>query len=153
MGRRMQGMLGAGLLAAAALLAPVPAQAATTAPVIIGGWQSTRELVTQIVVFNKDGSVTGNAGCNDFTASYTFRTKTLALAISPIVVGTKACAADVMFAEQFFLSRLQTATRADTTNCAQLTIDVSGGFMTLNRYPAASCSPPSNFVAFGNARP
>ena len=54
------------------------------------------------------GQISGSAGCNNYTASYT-ETDTGALTIGAVATTRKMCAEDVMAQEQKFLSALQSA--------------------------------------------
>ena len=161
MDRRSRAVLGV-LLAALSLSvatpahagdAPAPRPSRLAAPAetvdVTGKWQGERTAIIQTVTFRADGTMSGNAGCNDFSGTY--KVKSWFITIGPLATTLKFCDDATMIAEHAFLTKLQSATRASRF-CTTLYLDVSGGFMQLERFvppgqPAIACS------ASGNARP
>ena len=119
---------------------------------VVGTWRSERIKVKQIVTFDKDGTVSGNAGCNSFSGTY--KVHSWFIKISPLATTLKLCDDAKMQAEQKFLGKLQSAKRVDyDPNCGPpgLVFDTADGLLWVVTYP-----PDPNFVPLpctGNARP
>jgi heat shock protein HslJ len=119
---------------------------------VVGTWRSERIKVKQIVTFAKDGTVSGNGGCNSFSGTY--KVRSWFITISPLAATLRLCDDATMHAEQKFLSKLQSATRVDyDPNCGPpgLVFDTPDGLLWVVTYP-----PDPDFVPLpctGNARP
>ena len=83
------------------------------------GYNNGKQAVTSVLIdttlsmsFSSDGRVSGSAGCNNYTAAYTFSDATLEF--GPAAATRKMCAspAGVMEQEQQFLKALETVTTA-----------------------------------------
>lgn len=81
---------------------------------------------TVTATFGADGSVTGSAGCNSYSAPYTLAGD--ALKIGPTVVTRKLCdtPAGVMEQEAAFLTALEHSTTVDTAS-GGVTLHDAGG--------------------------
>jgi heat shock protein HslJ len=67
------------------------------------------------VTFAEDGTVSGNAGCNDFSGTYS--ADATSITFSPLIATRKACTPeDVMTQEALVLADLQSATTWQTTS-------------------------------------
>jgi heat shock protein HslJ len=103
------------LAAAAAIpalvaMAASPALAASGAPSggrITGDWERTSAGIAQSVTFAKDGSVSGDAGCNRIIGTYTVDGSTID--IGPLATTLMYCEG-VMEAEQAFIKALEKST-------------------------------------------
>lgn len=80
---------------------------------------------TQITATFADGRVTGSAGCNNYSGSYTLNDGKISVG-NDIVSTRKACQPDVMQQEQEFLQALA-ATTSYAIDGAQLTLSQPGG--------------------------
>lgn len=75
------------------------------------GKQATAGVIkdTQITaVFKKDGTLSGNSGCNEYNSTY--KTDGNTITIGAVATTRMACAEDVMNQEQLYLAALQGAT-------------------------------------------
>lgn len=101
-------------------------------PYLVGSsWISDNERFT---LSFSGSSLSGNAGCNDYSAGYTADTaagKTNNISIDPITQAGKECGDDVMDREKAFLSSLENAS-SYIINLNQMTITTSEG--SLNFY-------------------
>jgi len=119
---------------------------------VVGQWRGERVKVKQIVKFDADGTVSGNAGCNNFSGSY--KVHSWFITISPLATTFKLCDDATMQAEQKFLAKLQSAKRVDyDPNCGPpgLVFDTKYGYLWVQTYPL-----DPDFVGLactGNARP
>jgi heat shock protein HslJ len=73
-----------------------------------GGFQSALADTQVTAVFSEDGKLTGNAGCNTYSGSYTVDGDKLD--IGPVITTKKACAPDIMAQEAAYLRALEAAT-------------------------------------------
>jgi heat shock protein HslJ len=83
---------------------------------------------TTITLIFGDGSLSGNAGCNDYSAGYTAQTEpgvANSLKIEQISATDKVCDANVMTREQSYLGTLQSAS-SYIINGIRLTITTAG---------------------------
>ena len=105
-------------------------------PYLVGSsWISDNERFT---LSFSGGSLSGNAGCNDYSAGYTANSapgKTNDLSVDSITQTGKECGDDVMDREKAYLSSLENAT-SYIINLNQMTITTSGG--SLNFYLTSS---------------
>lgn len=91
-------------------LAAGPAMAASGAPSggrLTGEWVRSSQGVDQSVTFAKDGSVSGDAGCNRIIGTYTVDGSTID--IGPLATTLMYCEG-VMEAEQAFIKALERST-------------------------------------------
>lgn len=115
---------------------------------VTGKWQGQRTTIVQTVTFHADGTVSGNAGCNNLSGSYKVRKSSIT--IGPLATTLKLCDDATMYAEQMFLAKLQSATRAER-ECGALKLTGPDGVLALSTFrkpgdPVITC-------ATGNARP
>jgi heat shock protein HslJ len=68
----------------------------------------------QTSIFETSGKLTGNAGCNTFTATYT--TNGYSMSIAGITTGMMMCDTAIMEDEQLFLSSLSTVNAFQIVN-------------------------------------
>lgn len=73
-----------------------------------GGFQSALADVKVTAVFAEDGTLSGNAGCNTYSGSYTVDGDKID--IGPLLSTMKACADDIMAQEAAFLKALEAST-------------------------------------------
>lgn len=77
--------------------------------------------------FGADGQLSGNGGCNDYSAMYTAVNGTIT--IGPVAATQKACDAAVMQQEQQYFAALALAHTFDVSGGTTLTLRDSGGAM------------------------
>lgn len=117
MSRVLRGVTAVALMGGLLLAAAGPAMAGDVAPSAgssaaaprspVGDWRTRTNGVVQTITFAEDGTVSGNAGCNRFTGTYT--TDGSDISIGPLAATLMACEENVMNAEATFLVRLQAA--------------------------------------------
>jgi heat shock protein HslJ len=152
--RRAVSVISAALVALTVGLA-TPAHAGDAGPTapsasakvdVVGTWYTSRVKVPQSVTFVADGTVHGAAGCNSFSGTY--KIKGSAITVGPLATTLKLCEDPVMYAEQMFLAKLQSANTA-VRDCGNLTLSTDAGRLRLNSskpgQPVVACST--------NARP
>lgn len=92
------------------LISAGPALASSGAPSggrITGAWERTSAGITQTVTFAKDGSVSGDTGCNRIIGNYTVDGSTIE--IGPLATTLMFCEGK-MEAEQAFIAALEKST-------------------------------------------
>ncbi len=92
-----------------------------------------------ITLIFKDGVLSGNAGCNDYSAGYTAEMDPggpNVISLSDITTTGKICDDESMNREQLFLTRLRTAS-SYTINIKSLIITTKEGSLTFNGVPAS----------------
>lgn len=101
------------------------------APTPTGTWLRALTAAKQTVTFDAaEGRVSGSAGCNRFTGSYTVSGSRISL--GPLGTTMMACPEPVMRAEQTFLARLDAAeTFRVSADGSTLTLVGSEGKLTL----------------------
>ena len=108
-------------------------------------------LNTQITAnFGADGMLGGNAGCNEYSASY--QTDGVKISIGPAATTMKACEQAVMDQEMQYLAALQTAAtyRIDGSKMEMRTAD---GALAASFQKAAAAAVPSTSTMSGALQP
>ena len=112
MSRARRGIVAIAAAAGLMLAAAAPAMAGdvvstSTVKSPVGDWRTRTDGVKQTITFTKGGKVSGNAGCNRFTGSYT--TDGGEITIGPLATTLMMCEESIMNAEATFLVKLQAA--------------------------------------------
>ena len=117
-----------------------------------GGFQSAMAGVEVTAVFGQDGQLTGNSGCNSYSATYSVDGDKIK--IGPTMSTKMACDQPVMNQEMAYLTALMNASTYKIEG-AKLTLrDASGAAMAgYTRAPAAVQAPAAAATSTGTAKP
>lgn len=91
------------------------------------------------ILFNQDGSVSGNAGCNNFTGGFTDDGATIT--VGPLATTMMMCPEEAMAVETAFLDGIQ-GTHAYTINGNMLEIVYAAGVLTFEAQETMAAAAP-----------
>jgi heat shock protein HslJ len=91
------------------------------------------------VDFGADGIVSGNAGCNTYSGSYSYSDDEKSVSIGPLATTRMACPEPVMAEEQAFLTALQASTQYEITS-ERLTLRNADGAIQVDLLPPSQDS-------------
>jgi heat shock protein HslJ len=89
---------------------------------------------TVTATFTADGKLTGSAGCNAYTGSYTLTGRDVA--IGPLASTRRSCEATVMTQEAQFLAAMGKVTSFDSSGPTIMLRDASGAMQVVLSHPA-----------------
>ncbi|MEM8551544.1 MAG: META domain-containing protein [Pseudomonadota bacterium] len=100
--------------------------------VALGGGQQ-KPAVRQTITFSREGTVSGNGGCNSFRGSYQIQGQ--AIIVGDVLMTRRACGEAVMQTEQRFMRALQSIRLVQETGNGGLRFSAKGGAHILTLAP------------------